>query len=69
MISDDWTTWLGSATENQYAGISLLIVLNNNKNIGVRSESMIQDLRDVGLIEQAHQIGVDMTVNLMRTNK
>ncbi|MEM8833879.1 MAG: hypothetical protein AAGB32_04995, partial [Pseudomonadota bacterium] len=68
-VSDDWTNWLGNATQNQYSGISLLIVLNNNKNIGVRSESMIKDLRHVGLIEQAHQIGVDMTVNLMRTNK
>ena len=68
-VSDDWTEWLGNAAQNQFSGISLLIVLNNNKNIGVRSESMIKDLRHVGLIEQAHQIGVDMTVNLMRTNK
>lgn len=64
---DDWTKWLGKTTSNQLAGLSLLIVLNNNKNNGVRSNQLINDLHYVGLIEQSHKIARDMTARLMRT--
>ncbi len=63
---DDWTKWLGKTTSNQLAGLSLLIVLNNNKNIGVRSNQLINDLHYVGLIVQSHKIARDMTARLMR---
>jgi|GEM_PF-3148169 len=64
--SEDWTEWLGKTTSQQLAGLSLLIVLNNNKNIGERSEKILNDLNHVGLIEQSHQIARDMTARLMR---
>ncbi len=64
--SEDWTKWLGKTTSHQLAGLSLLIVLNNNKNIGVRSEKLLNDLYHVGLIEQSHQVARDMTARLMR---
>ena len=64
--SKDWTEWLGKTTSHQLAGLSLLIVLNNDKNIGVRSDQLLNDLRHVGLIEQSHQVARDMTARLMR---
>ena len=62
----DWTKWLGKTTSHQLTGLSLLIVLNNNKNQGVRYDQLLNDLRTVGLIEQAHQVARDMTARLMR---
>jgi hypothetical protein len=67
--SFDWTKWLGKTTSHQLAGTSLLVVLSNNKNSGVRYDQLLNDLRNVGLIEQAHQVARDMTARLMRSNK
>jgi hypothetical protein len=66
--SDDWTQWLGKTTAHQFAGLSLLIVLNNNDNKGARSQYLLSDLQQVGLIEQAHLIARDMLVRLMHSN-
>ncbi|MEM6811914.1 MAG: hypothetical protein AAF549_05540 [Pseudomonadota bacterium] len=66
---EDWTMWLGKTTQSQLPGLSLLIVLNNNKNIGARSDQILNDLRHVGLVEQANLIARDMVVRLMRSYK
>jgi len=64
--SGDWTTWLGKAASHQFAGISLLIVLSNNNNVGARSANILNDLDNVGLIEQTHLLASDLTARLMR---
>lgn len=62
----DWTKWLEDTSNHQFKGLSLLNVLSNNKNTGVRSNFVLSDIRKVGLVEQANQIAKDMLVGLMR---
>jgi hypothetical protein len=62
--------WLEMAQAQQFAGLSLLIILSNIENIanGMNEETVIKSLSTVGLINQAHHLAKEKLVDLMKAS-